>query len=102
MKKKRTKYGNPCKSCGGLFGHHYWFCKTKITHHFKPELMNEKTVNEMSSEDLRKYIDWMLSEANKINIKLIGKGQIVASNAMDDAVYGLHKTLSVWNHAITW
>lgn len=25
-RKKRAKYGNPCRSCKALFGHHHWFC----------------------------------------------------------------------------
>jgi hypothetical protein len=65
-------------------------------------LMDLRPVVEMSSSELCAHIRTLGDRAEAINKALCAHGQFVASAQMDDAICGLHKTLSCWNHAISW
>lgn len=61
-----------------------------------------KDVKAACSKDLLERIRELEQECEQINAILIEHGQYVASAQMDDAVSGLHKTLSCWNEGIKW
>jgi len=54
------------------------------------------------SKELLSRIAELEKECGKIKETLWSRGQMVAAAQMSDAETGLHKTLSVWNHYITW
>ena len=64
--------------------------------------MKTTPVEKMSSIEMREYIKQLEIDTKRMNSILVHKGQIVASCGMEDAMYGLQKTLSCWNHAIDW
>lgn len=56
----------------------------------------------MDSQELQEHLISLADRVEAINSTLVTKGQYVASMGTEDAINGLRKTLSCWNHAITW
>lgn len=56
----------------------------------------------MSSSEFLERVSELEQECIELEKLMVGHGQFVASHKMDDAICGLHKVRSCWNHSITW